>query len=373
MKVLLVNLYKSFANLLLNTLRALLYKKPKTVQKILVFRTGSMGDSLCAFPAIYSLKEHYPDAQLDILTAAGSSNLVSIEKMLDPSMYNRIIDYQNLSMSEWSSLVRQNKYDLVVQLPQNKAPLKSLIRDLIFFRIVTKIKSGFGWQLEYVPFFRQAQEKAIEFTNERDRLLQILKTQGISPSQTEVRVHSTQEDIDAVEALIPEKLKHSQSISLVVGAKRPQNRWSIGHFEELVKQLHWSYNIFLIGGPGDEILASNILNISNVHNFAGKCTPVQSALLMQKCQLTISNDTGPMHLSYFSGTPVVALFSSRDFPGIWYPPNTGQNKVFRNMDVHCSLCLSENCDNNICMQGISTLEVLEAVQHILQNKSRSDA
>jgi ADP-heptose:LPS heptosyltransferase len=87
-------------------------------------------------------------------------------------------------------------------------------------------------------------------------------------------------------------------------------------------------------------------------------SPAQSAVLLSKCVIAISNDTGPMHLSYVVKTPVIGIFSSRDFQQKWFPPEG--NMALRNYNVHCSLCFSESCSNNICMQGIPLEEVKSA-------------
>ncbi len=72
-----------------------------------------------------------------------------------------------------------------------------------------------------------------------------------------------------------------------------------------------------------------------------------------------------MHLSYAVGTPVIGIFSSRDFQKKWFPPEG--NIALRNNNVPCSLCFSETCNNNICMQGISLEEVKKSFLHLEAN------
>jgi len=61
---------------------------------------------------------------------------------------------------------------------------------------------------------------------------------------------------------------------------------------------------------------------------------------------------------------VITLVSSRcihflkETNLIWFPPMG--HIALRNNDVHCSLCFSETCANNICMQGISIESVKES-------------
>ncbi len=107
--------------------------------------------------------------------------------------------------------------------------------------------------------------------------------------------------------------------------------------------------------------------VEGVVSFAGKLTPIQSSVLLSRCFLAISNDTGPMHLSYAVGTPVLGIFSSRDFQQKWFPPKG--NIALRNNLVPCSLCFSEVCADNICMKGISLDAVKDAfIELELRNK-----
>lgn len=59
-------------NSILDFNKAILFGNKKKIEanKILIFRTGSLGDSVCALPAINSIRRNYPDAKIDILTNA---------------------------------------------------------------------------------------------------------------------------------------------------------------------------------------------------------------------------------------------------------------------------------------------------------------
>ena len=349
------------SNLVLALVARLLYSKNQNPSRILIFRTGSLGDNLCAIPSIAAINKAYPNAQIDILTNAGKSNLVGLNKILDPSMYHTIIDYLGMSKKELIKLLRKNKYDLVIQLPQTDAPFLRLLRDLFFFRYITS--SGFGWQYSTIRIFRKAQEKFIRFPNETERIAQIVEQKGIPVDRAAYSLHFDTNDLEAIDRIwSSDGLAKKRNIGLVVGAKRPQNRWPISYFKELIEFFQGEYNFLLVGGPEDKALTASINKLPFVFDYCGSFTPIQSAILLSKCDVVVSNDTGPMHLSYAVSTPLIALFSSRDFPGKWFPPDKPENVIFRSENIHCSLCLSENCTNNICLQAIKPAAVAEALR-----------
>jgi hypothetical protein len=88
--------YIKIQNKFLALLASVLFKKiknPDEIKKILLFRTGSIGDSICAIPAIYSIRKNFQSAEITLLTNAGGTNLVSLYKVIDNTLFDRVIDY----------------------------------------------------------------------------------------------------------------------------------------------------------------------------------------------------------------------------------------------------------------------------------------
>lgn len=366
-----VRLYRSVANFKIRTLRSLLFGGiPKDPGKILVFRTGSLGDSICALPAIAQIKKNYPQAEIDILTNAGASNLVSIQKLLSPEYYNNIIDYYGSAVPELTRQIRGNNYDLVIELPQYDISLFRILRNMIFFRFKTKIRKGFGWQLDNVNAFRKAQNRHVIFEDERTRLMNIVNRYtrqanndlvfplAITPDDKAVVENwITQNNIDASQPLI----------AIVPGAKRHANTWPEENFKQVVEHFSPGAQLVLCGGENEKELAGRLKNgHAKVWNACGVFTPVQTSAFFARCRLVITNDTGPLHLAYAAGTPSVSIFSNRDYAHRWFPPQDGINKTFRATGIACAPCFLEKCPlDNKCLRAISTGEVIAAAETIL--------
>ncbi len=363
-------LHYAILNVVLKIFKCLLFGNNIKIEakKILIFRTGSLGDSVCALPAIYSIRKNFPDAQIDILTNAGAENLVSLGALIDRTIVNEIINYYGMPKKKLFKLIKKNKYDLFIQLPQYGAAWFRQLRD-IFIAKSLGVKYAFGWQICSTQFLAKHQARLINFENERDRLLRILERNGLKSYGLVFPLGITEEIKRKVEILIEDKrLKDTrlpfldnnlspvqsrqENIGLVVGAKRPQNRWPIEYFKEVADYLlKQRYNILLFGGPEDFELAEQIKG-DNVFNFCGKLSPLETAEMMKYCRLVISNDTGPMHLAYAVGTPLIAIFSSRDYYGKWFPPKNEKNIVLRNNDMYCAECFRDEVNGNKCLKKI---------------------
>ena len=96
LKIKIVQLHYNVLNGLLFLLKQLFFPKVQigvesTIKKILIFRNGSFGDTICALPAINTIRKNFPDSDIDIMTNSGGKTLVSIENIIDGSMINEFI------------------------------------------------------------------------------------------------------------------------------------------------------------------------------------------------------------------------------------------------------------------------------------------
>ena len=351
-----------FLNFFLLVLKSLLFRQCAHPSRILIFRTGSLGDSICAIPTIAAIRKKYHTSQIDILTNPGKAEatLISIDQLLSPSLYNNVINYFGWSVRKTLAVLRKQKYNLIIQLPQTDANFWGLVRDLLFYRLIAS--AGWGWKLDRIFFFRKTQEKYLLYDREVVRLAKIAASNHITVDVDEFPLNITVQDNNFVKSIFDQSgVTGRKIIGVCIGAKRPQNRWPLKSFMAVINHFAADYNIVIIGGMEDQERAAPIAAHPHVFNFCGSFTPMQSAAAFTNCCVVLSNDTGPMHLSYAVGTPTVALFSSRDFKGAWFPPENGKNIVFRSENIHCALCMSDNCKDNICMQGIYPSQVIAAI------------
>ena len=359
-------------NLLIRMCRSILFSKindKKNIKKILVFRTGSIGDNICALPAFSAIRTNFPNAHIDILTNSGKSLSVGLAALIDTSKFSNVIDYSNTDKKKLLSELKKNKYDLFIELPQYDSTAFRQIRNQFVVKLMG-IKHAFGWKMSQTLLFPKFQEQNIKFKDERVRLLDILKENAIDISTDEfIYTKNNSTEILVKKIMLDNILENkATNVGIVIGSNVPRNKWPIENFNKVSEHyLNKGFNILFFGGQEDKELVSKIALSKNMFNFCGVFTPLETAEAMKYCSVVITNDTGPMHLSYMVNTPVVALFSSRDFPEKWYPPTDGVNKVFRSENISCSICFSRSCSDNICLKKITPEEVIAAADNILKS------
>ena len=106
---------------------------------------------------------------------------------------------------------------------------------------------------------------------------------------------------------------------------------------------------------------------SKAINLAGRSSVSQLASIIKRCQLFISNDSGPVHIASALGTPVISIFG-RDQKGLsprrWGP--VGLKDKILHKQVGCIECLAHNCEKEFaCLKAIEVKDVLGAASQIL--------
>jgi ADP-heptose:LPS heptosyltransferase len=350
----------------------------KKIHKILIYRIGNLGDTVCAIPAMVAVRYHFPDAWIGLLTNKETTGNPNPEEILKENDFlDDIITYSSQRVREprylWNLLRRLRSLqptDLFIYLSISKSTRKRLIRDWLFFRFAGFRKLiGFKLPRPVKTYDRNAIRIPV-FCQEADRLMSLLSPLGIDTTNVEFRLPIKKKHIEAVNTL----WKHSELenrtsvMAICPGAKFSNKRWPVERFVQLISliQKQFKVKILLIGGLSEKNAAEKILeNAGNsIINLVGKTDYMESAEVIRRCKLMISNDCGPVHLAAAVGTPVVGIYSSRDFPGIWHP--WGKNHaILRNDSVPCRFCFLTECKTNQCLNGITVEQVAEACRKYL--------
>lgn len=154
-------------------------------------------------------------------------------------------------------------------------------------------------------------------------------------------------------------------IVLVPSATYELKRWPLEYWDELIK-INPNRNFVVLAGKADhftELLSAN----ENVVNLTGTTDLLTSAAVIQNALMTVSNDTGLLHLSEQLGKPTIALMGPAPFG---FPSRNSTFVLERNLNCRpCSKHGQGPCVNPIfqeCLKSISPFEVSENIKMILE-------
>jgi ADP-heptose:LPS heptosyltransferase len=115
-------------------------------------------------------------------------------------------------------------------------------------------------------------------------------------------------------------------------------------------------------GRLDPLVRSRVLAAAGTLPFSAFCALIEAA------DLTITNNTGPMHVSAAVGTPVAALFALTNPPEQWGPWGVAHRLLWH--EVPCRLCYSRVCPTtHDCLRLVLPEMVVSAAVELLTSGS----
>jgi heptosyltransferase-2 len=165
-------------------------------------------------------------------------------------------------------------------------------------------------------------------------------------------------------------------IVLAPGSIWGSKRWPF--YDSLAARLADRYAVIAIGGPEDVVLGDRVASAAQATgrgaNACGKLTLRQSAALIGRAQLLITNDSVPLHLGTAMETPVVALFGPT-IPGFGFGPIRPGDAALGVEGLQCRPCSPHGppvCPlaHHRCMRELHVDAVLDAIEERLTSALR---
>ena len=152
-------------------------RRPKqTRQRVVVFRTGQLGDTVCAIPAFRLLRQRFPDAELVLICDRSLKGAIAADEVVRPfKIFDRIETYAARrgwrTTLELAARVFRLRPQVVIILAQDSETPRSIARKSRFFRLLGSRDVRSAW----IPIASDD-----ERPNEADRLIALLNRVGIA-------------------------------------------------------------------------------------------------------------------------------------------------------------------------------------------------
>jgi len=337
---------------------------PKDIKSILLIRFGSLGDVVLTTPVIDAIRKAYPKAYIAMLVGDKSADIVSADPRLDEIIiFNR--DAKGMKgfeeMRKVKDLLKGRKFDVSIDMQRKFRSAYMAYKGRVKYRIGYHQPNGFLCDIK-IP--DKVNKHAV------DRNLDLVKPLGIEGTIREPKMFISDEDREfAIDKLKSKGLTSDEKIlGIFPGAGWRPRCWLPDRFAQIADLAikNCSAKVIIFGGPSEDDIVNNVArNMKSKPILMNeKITLRQLAGMIERCDVLLSNDTGPMHISTAMGTKTVALFG----PGnhIKFQPIGEKHATIRH-DVPCSPCkqFTDKCKDNICMKLITVNEVWEAVSQKL--------
>jgi len=340
-------------------------KHPKT---IMVYCPNWVGDVVMATPVFDCLRLNYPETKLIGVIKKYVRGVVE-----DGPWFDRVIDFNGSSIRDFIKLAQKinlEKPDFAILLPNS-------IRSFL----ITKLggaKKIYGYQRDGRSIFLSGGPKPVraksnflpvpmvEYYMQICRWLDLKIPENIKPClYLSEPLQKKGNQLLSRYGIIPTDMV----IGINPGAKFGSSKcWPPEYFAILTELLIKQYNckILLFAGPGEEKIANKITKLSKSQIINTAPDKVDLALLkhlIKRCDLLITNDTGPRHYAVAFNIPVVVIMGPTD------PRYTAANldkTVVLRKDLNCSPCHKKKCPlQHECMTLISPEAVFDESKTLL--------
>ncbi|HJO48004.1 MAG TPA: glycosyltransferase family 9 protein, partial [Candidatus Scalindua sp.] len=303
-----------------------------------------------------------PEARLSVLVGIEAKGVVEMNPYVDNVfvMGKTWFSATNgINLGEILSIlrkIRKENFDIGIDLRGDMRNILLMFLGKVKYRVGYGVTGG-GFLLNKIPDYEKDMQEV-------EKNIKLIKELDCKVTNRRLQIYYSQSDkANVLELLERENVGQSNSLLAIhMGAGYPSKSWKKEKFLHLLKELNErNYGrVVLIGNDNNDSFV-NIhkgLNIDYI-NTIGRLSIRELAVLLERCSVLISCDSGPVHVAAAVGTPCIVLFSGTNTLKQWGSPDNNVNRVIHK-EVECSPCEMRICpqSTHLCMDKIKVSDVL---------------
>jgi heptosyltransferase II len=347
--------------------QTILDNRLKSANTIFVRCPNWVGDIVMATPVFECLRRNFPKARMIAGVRGYARGIIE-----DSPWFDHIIACNDKDFRGFRKTIRQIRDirpDAAIVLPNST-------RSFLTAKL-GRAKSIFGYKRDIRKFLITAGPNPIR-TREGirpmpmiDYYMEICRYLGLQvPERSKPMLFITPPLQEKGEALLAGYgvSPSDKVIGLNPGASFGASKcWPVEYFAALAERIQeeMSCKIMLFAGPGEEGIAQSIVDKSRAAIINTAPDRVDLALLkplVRRCDLLVTNDTGPRQYAVAFDIPVVVLMGPTD--PRYTASNLDQSRVLRE-DMDCAPCHKKICPiDHRCMRDLSPERVFQAVKEL---------
>ncbi|HET7923188.1 MAG TPA: lipopolysaccharide heptosyltransferase II [Gammaproteobacteria bacterium] len=332
-----------------------------TPRSILVVGPAWIGDMVMAQSLFITLKQQFPDCDIDVLAPAWSKGLLArmpeVRTAIEMPLGHG--EFGFAARRRLGIELRAKAYDQAIVMPRS---WKSAL--VPFFARIPR-RTGYRGEMRYglLNDIRPLDKSVLTQTVQRFVALGLPRVAALPPAipQPKLNMEGVQRDwLLRVLNLDTERC----IVALLPGAEYgPAKRWPVEYFAWLARRLvKDGYAVWVFGSDKEKALGDTItegLGMEAV-NLCGRTRLVDAADLLSLATCAVTNDSGLMHVAAAMGVRLVALYGSSS--PAYTPPLTDKAKVVY-LGLECSPCFQRECPfgHLNCLKQIDVETVYRAI------------
>ncbi len=341
-------------------------------KSIALWQTAFLGDAVLTLPLLHTLAAAYPDAQIDMYVRQGVEPLFAAQKELRHIRgFAKRGAHRGMSGAmAMGSFLREQKYDILVSAHRSfRSALVAIISGI-------NLRVGYDTPLYNRLAYTHTVPRRFEQLEEIERLLQLVRPLGVTHKITTPRLDLSPDAMAETDNFYHAYIQGA-CIGLHPGSVWPTKRWPAQYFAQVADMAaEQGLRVIIFGGPGEEKTAQEVIDATRTQtrsallNMAGKLNLQELASFISRLDAYLTNDSGPMHISWILGTPTVALFGPTVKELGFFPRGPHTRVLQTEVDCRpCGLHGGRTCrpGHHRCMREITPQLAWNTMQNIMMN------
>lgn len=352
----------------------------REIKKILVLCLPGIGDTLLFTPALRALRKRFPHAQIWALVMfKGSQEVLEKNPHVDEVLLWEFLKEGAFRSFKFLLDLRRRHFDIsIMAYPANRIEYS-----LVHLLAGARRRYGHRYHHRDLSSLNVLHGHTIREDEQRHNVeenLALLRLLGVKADrQNSLELYLSEEDrVFARHWVAQYQLERARLIGFHAGTAEFKNqakrRWAKEKFAQLGDALteELGGQVLIFGGPDEQELKENISSrMSRSGLVVSNTTMRQTAALIERCALFVSNDSALMHTAAAMKVPCVVIFGPTN-PKWVYPYGTRYRIVRR--DLPCSPCFYYSArpltcarGDFACVEGVGVSQVLETAKRLLMD------
>lgn len=341
------------------------------VERILVLEYWNLGDTVMELPFLENLRTLYPDAHITLLTSPKCVPLIADQGLVDELLVVRVPWAQHYS--RWR---KYNPFSLLwIELFRMLKSLHSRHFDLAFtaradirenfILWLANVRRRVGYATGGAGFLLTDQVSPdLDRPHFSSRWLRLLEHLGKQVFTRQPRLRLKQEDRDWASQSLDELGVKDDDLVIAVhpGARSAIRQWGDENFIALIDRLlaEFPVKILWFQDPGQQAPGPKRNRV-----FPLSLPLRQFMAIVERCDLMVCNDSGPMHIATALDIKVVGIFGPTE--PTWFGPLGKDHHVVIRSEFGCRPCF-DYCifDEPKCLRLITVESVYEVAVSALR-------
>ena len=335
------------------------FARTRNARKVMVLDLGFLGDTVHLLPALWMVRQAYPQAELHVAVASHITSLMDCVPWVDKTWgYMRYPRHATLKENfQMITALRREKFDVLINL--NGSDRSSW---LTFF-------SGARERLGRVPddggppFWRRMFTAHVHHPFEPEPVYlqrcRCLEKSGFPATPPEFHVEIDPAQLKAAEIDVADTGKYFHISPFTTADHRELSPEQLTEFVTALMAKFPDKKLALscASNPREQDKMAKLLAMLPQKPWrvlAGHLNLVQLAAVIRHSALHFCGNTGTLHLAVMTNTPTVTWFWAGQNSRVWLP-----------VTEHCRAIIGENVPDSTFLAKIDTAELLRAAQSVL--------